>query len=312
MQVYYDPQLYQAPPVSVVTIGTYDGVHLGHRVILDRVKALSQVYGGECTVLSFHPHPRLVVPGSQPVALLTSVEEKIARMRAAGMQRLLLYPFSERFSEMNSEAYIQTVLSEVLRPTAVVVGYDHRFGHDRSGGLDELRRGGDKYGFAVEEIPAQLIDDAKVSSTRIRQALLEGDVAEAERLLGYPYQFTGMVVRGRQLGRQIGYPTANLVPTDSNKLVPALGIYAVVCQLVSGQTVPGMLSIGTNPTVSDGRIRTIEVYLIGYEGDLYGQPLTLEFRKFLRAEAKFDSISALQAQMAEDEKAALAALAFTS
>lgn len=308
MQVFYTPQGYQPPPQSVVTIGTYDGVHLGHKVILDRIVALARSMGAESVVLSFHPHPRLVVgPPGGSLQLLSTVDEKITQLRACGIDRLMLYPFTKDFSETTSASFIQQVLVEQIGASTVVVGYDHRFGHDRDGGLDDLRLGGQHYGFSVEEISPQQIDEAKVSSTRIRKALLSGEVSEANRLLGYHYPLTGTVVQGKMLGRTIGYPTANLSVPDPHKLIPKLGIYAVRCLLSDGRTFPGMLSIGTNPTVAEGLERTIEVYLIGFSGDLYGQQLTLKFISFLRDEAKFSSLDSLKAQMAIDEQQSLSA-----
>jgi len=212
MQVFYAPDGYVPSPSSVVTIGTYDGVHLGHKVILQRITTLARETGAESVVLSFHPHPRLVLaPHGASLQLLSTVDEKIALLRAAGIDRLVLYPFTKAFSETTSEGFIHDVLVRQLSATQVVVGYDHRFGHDRGGGLDDLRTFGPQLGFTVEEIPAHQIDDAKVSSTRIRNALLAGDVTEASRMLGYNYSLTGEVVVGKQLGRTIGYPTANLL-----------------------------------------------------------------------------------------------------
>lgn len=305
MTVYTDPGQYPPTPDSVVTIGAYDGVHLGHRVILDRIVALARARSAPSVVLSFHPHPRLVVgPQEGGLELLTTTEEKTQRLAAAGIDRVVLYPFTVAFSETDSDTFIRKVLVEELQARTVVVGYDHRFGRGRGGGLDELRQGGQRYGFEVEEIPPQAIDDAKVSSTRIRQALQGGQLAEANRLLGYRYSLTGTVVPGKQLGRTLGYPTANLVPDDPHKLVPALGIYAVQCTTATGAGYPGLLSIGTNPTVSSGASRTIEAFLIGFSGDLYGQPLTVALVAYLRPEARFDSLEALRAQMDADRAAA--------
>lgn len=307
MLVVTDPASYLPPPVSVVTIGTYDGVHLGHRVILSRVRDLAKQHGGESVVLSFHPHPRQVV-GSGGVQLLTTPEEKIRLLAAAGIDRLVLYPFTKRFSETTSADFIGHVVAATLQPSFVVVGYDHRFGHSRGGGLDELRDGGKQFGFQVEEIPAQQIDAAKVSSTRIRKALMDGDVTEANRLLGYPYSVTGTVVKGRQLGRTLGYPTANLSLPDLTKLVPSAGVYAVTCQLQDSRSLPGVLSIGTNPTVAAGLPLSIEAHLFDFNEDLYGQSLTVVFHRFLRQEEKFDSLEVLTQQMHRDAQAARAAL----
>ncbi len=309
MQFYRDltaylPGGYVPGPNPVVTIGTFDGVHLGHQVILQRVMEDAQRIGGESIVVSFHPHPRLVLnPADTSLRLLNTVEEKAERLEQLGLSKLVLIPFTKEFSETTSEHFIKHILVDTLRAHTVVIGYDHRFGKGRGGGLEELRVAGTQHGFAVEEIPAQQIDDANVSSTRIRNALRSGDVTQAARLLGYRYPLSGIVVQGRQLGRTIGYPTANLHLPDPYKKVPLEGIYAVECY-VRGTRWPGMMSIGRNPTVGEGLPVTLEVNLIGFHDDIYGETLTVRFIQRLRNEAKFDSMEALQAQMKQDEREA--------
>ena len=301
MQVVTTLEAYRPGPAPVATIGTFDGVHAGHRVILQRVIEAAHQRAGESLVVSFHPHPRLVLrPDEGSLQLLHTLEEKIAALAALGLHRLVLIPFTPAFSQTTSAQFISGILAGTLGIRHLIIGYDHRFGADRGGGLAELQAAGPQLGFTVEEIPAQHIDAASVSSTRIRQALLQGAVAEAARMLGYPYALTGTVVAGRQLGRTLGFPTANLRLTDTHKLVPALGIYTAWAE-VGGQRHPALLSIGRNPTVTDAGATSIEAYLLDFSGDLYGQTLTLRLLERLRGEQKFDSLEALVAQMQRDE-----------
>lgn len=301
MQVVTTLEGYRPGANPVATIGTFDGVHAGHRVIIDRVIAAAQARGGESLVVSFHPHPRLVLrPDDTSLQLLHTLDEKVAGLAALGLDRLVLIPFTPAFAQTTSAQFIEGILARTLGIRHLIIGYDHRFGADRGGGLAELQAAGPRLGFTVEEIPAQQIDAASVSSTRIRRALGEGQVAEAARLLGYPYSLSGTVVEGRRLGRTLGYPTANLRLPDAHKLVPALGIYAVWAE-VGGQRHAALLSIGRNPTVTaDGPV-TVEAYLLDYSGDLYGQVLTLRLLERLRGEEKFDGVEALVAQMQRDE-----------
>ncbi len=301
MQVATTLEGYRPGAQSVATIGTFDGVHTGHRVIIDRVLAAARARGGESVVVSFHPHPRLVLrPDDTSLQLLHTLDEKVAALGAMGLDRLVLIPFTPAFAQTTSAQFIEGILAGTLGIRHLIIGYDHRFGADRGGGLSELQAAGPRLGFTVEEIPAQQIDAANVSSTRIRRALGEGQVAEAARLLGYPYSLSGTVVEGRRLGRTLGYPTANLRLPDPHKLVPALGIYAVWAE-VGGQRHAALLSIGRNPTVTaDGPV-TVEAYLLDYHGELYGQVLTLRLLERLRGEAKFDNLEALVAQMQRDE-----------
>jgi riboflavin kinase/FMN adenylyltransferase len=311
MQVFYSLEGYQAGTTPIVTMGTFDGLHLGHHSILQRITSRAHEVGGEAVVVSFHPHPRQVLqpqdPGAQhnPLRLLHTLDEKLAALAAAGVDKVLLVPFTRDFSRWSSQQYIEQVLIQTCQVRHLVVGYDHRFGAQRGGGLDELRAYASQHGFEVEEIPAQEIDAAAISSTRIRQALQSGDIATANALLGYSYVLTGRVGHGRKLGRTLGYPTANLVLADATKLVPADGVYAVAVRL-GHLRLPGMLSIGVRPTVGDALARTIEVNLIHFRGNLYDRTLTLEFLAHLRPERKFDSMEALTEAMAQDQHHALA------
>ena len=305
------------PPLSnaVVTSGTFDGVHLGHQRILARLRQVADAVGGPAVVITYWPHPRLVLgpPPSHPeileLQLLNTLDERISRLAEFGVDYLLVMPFTQEFAQWTSEQYIQELLLKTVQARHLVIGYDHRFGKNREGGFEYLSQHATRYGFTVEEIPRQDVDAVGVSSTRIRQALRTGDAATATRYLGYLYPLTGVVVHGQKLGRTIGYPTANLQPTEPLKLVPAQGIYAVWAITAAGTRHPAMLSIGVRPTIGADLARTIEVNLLDFAGDLYDQLLTLEFVAWLRGEEKYTGLDALKAQLALDAEATRTALA---
>jgi len=315
MLVIRDPADFPRLQNAVVTSGTFDGVHRGHQRILARLREAADAAGGPAVVITYWPHPRLVLgpPPSHPelleLQLLNTLEERIARLAAFGVDYLLIVPFTREFAQWSSEEYIQNLLLGTVGAQHLVIGYDHRFGKDRAGGFDYLSQHADRYGFVVEEIPRADIDAVGVSSTRIRAALRGHDVATATRYLGYEYPVTGRVVTGQQLGRTIGYPTANLHVEEPLKLVPAQGIYAVWATTAAGTRHRGMLSIGVRPTIGAGLAQTIEVNLLDFSGDLYGQLLTLEFVAWLRGEEKYNGLDALKAQLALDAEATRAALA---
>ena len=266
-------------------------------------------------VITYWPHPRLVLgpPPSHPelleLELLNTLDERITKLAAFGVDYLLIVPFTREFAEWTSEEYIQNLLLKTVGAKQLVIGYDHRFGKNREGGFDYLCQHAARYGLTVEEIPREDVAAVGVSSTRIRQALRRGDMATANRYLGYPYPLSGRVVRGQQLGRTIGYPTANLACLEPLKLVPTRGIYAVWATTAAGTRHPAMLNIGVRPTIDADLVQTIEVNLLGFDGDLYEQVLTLEFVAWLRGEQKFAGLDALKAQLALDAQATRAALA---
>ena len=315
MHVIRDPAEFPALTHAVATSGTFDGVHLGHQRILARLREVADAAGGPAVVITYWPHPRLVLgpPPSHPelleLQLLNTLDERIEKLAGFGVDYLLIVPFTRAFAEWTSEDYIQKLLIDTVGARQLVLGYDHRFGKNREGGFDYLCRHAARYGLAVEEIPRADVDAVGVSSTRIRRALRLGDVATARKYLGYGYPLVGTVVRGQQLGRTIGYPTANLAVAEPLKLVPARGIYAVWATTAAGTRHPAMLSIGVRPTVGEGLAQTIEVHLLDFDGDLYGQLLALEFVAWLRAEEKYDGLDALKAQLALDARATRAALA---
>lgn len=291
---------------TVITIGTFDGVHLGHQKIIKRVVETAHKNGLLATVFTFFPHPRMIVQHDQQLKLIHTLAEKKHFLQSLGVDLLIVQPFDEAFANLSAEAFVSELLVKHLRAQKVIIGYDHHFGKNRTANIDNMRLFGEQYGFSVEEIPVQEVDEVSVSSTKIRQALNEGKVEVAEHYLGVPYSFTGKVVHGLKLGRTIGFPTANLQVEASYKLIPKDGVY-VVYSLIEGQKVYGMMSIGKNPTIQ-GKGASIEVYFFDFNQDLYGQDLTIYFVKYLREERKFSSVSLLKKQIQDDETAARKAI----
>ncbi len=303
MKVYHGITDFEPIANAIVTSGTFDGVHLGHQKILARLREITTANAGESVVITFWPHPRTVVSSdSSNLKLLSTIDEKIELLAKNGVQHLLIIPFTRQFSELSSEDFIQQILIDAIGTKKLVIGYDHRFGRDREGGFEYLQANSLRYGFGIEEIPRQDVDAMGVSSSKIRLALLEGNLQTATSLLGRAYSLSGTVVKGKQLGRTIGYPTANILPEESYKLVPANGVYAV--RVVHRHEVfGGMLNIGTRPTV-DGTLRTIEANIFDFERDIYGEHLTVEFVSYIRSEQKFSGLDSLKAQLALDQQTA--------
>ena len=293
---------YDNPSPSVVTIGTFDGVHIGHRKILEKVISEGRDTGLQSTLLTFFPHPRMVLQKDNSIKLLNTIEEKSQILRAMGLNMLVVHPFTKDFSRMSATEFVRDILVEKLRVKKVIIGYDHRFGRNRNANINDLRSFGNLFDFEVAEIPAQEIDAVSVSSTKIRKALEVGDLETATAYLGYPYMLSGIVKKGKGLGRQLGFPTANLDITANYKLIPAGGVYVVQAR-IGDQLCFGMMNIGTNPTV-DGSKQHIEVHLFDFEKDLYGQPLQVELLHRIRDERKFDSVEALKIQLGHDQKRA--------
>ncbi len=307
MKVYHGIEEFQKLPNAVVTSGTFDGVHLGHQKILNRLIESARQMNGESVVITFWPHPRIVVSAdSTDLKLLNTLDEKIEYLEASGIDHLLVIPFNRDFSLLTSDEFIRKILIDTIGTKRLVIGYDHRFGRNREGGFDYLQSHSHEYGFEVEEIPRQDVEHLAVSSTRIRQSLLTGDVTTAAAFMGRAYTLSGTVVKGRQLGRQLGYPTANLELPESYKLVPADGVYAVRVRWRK-DWYGGMLSIGTNPTV-EGTIRTIEVNIFDFDTEIYGEKLTLEFVIWLRGQIKYNGLEPLIQQIGQDKIDSLAYL----
>jgi riboflavin kinase/FMN adenylyltransferase len=317
MKVYYSTDEIPAFKNAVVTIGTFDGVHTGHRHILDQLKREAARIGGETVIITFHPHPRKVVTGGhQTIKLINTIQEKIVLLDQNGIDHLVVVPFTEEFSQQSPEEYIEKFLVEKFHPHTIIIGYDHRFGKDRKGDYKLLEVYSERLKFDLMEIPAHLINHNTVSSTRIREAISKGDIDTANTLLGYDFFFQGTVVDGNKLGRTLGYPTANLRIENEEKLIPGDGIYAVMAEVGSQKSdfrhqtsdiLSGMMSIGVRPTigVSD---RVIEVNIFDFNKDIYGATLIVYVKKYLRSEVKFDSLDALKEQLAKDKEDTLRVL----
>jgi riboflavin kinase / FMN adenylyltransferase len=289
-------------PYPVVTIGTFDGVHVGHQKIIQRLNQEAKKYGGESVLFTFHPHPRLVLnPSDTSLKLLQTQTEKTKKLQEFGLQNLIIYPFSKEFSQLNAQEFVRDILVEKIGVKTLVIGYDHHFGKNREGGLDFLRSVSDTYGFDVIEISAQEINDVNVSSTKIRRAIDAGEVDLAKNYLSDYFEINGTVIKGEQIGRELGFPTANLDLKNPNKLIPKNGVYAVDVTLASGERHKGMMNIGSRPTIDLERKLQLEVYLMDFQGDLYGTELTVRFYTFVREEIAFNSKEELIQQIKKDD-----------
>lgn len=288
---------------TAVTIGTFDGVHIGHRKLLDRLINDAKLFNLKSTVLTFFPHPRMVLQQDANIKLLNTLEEKIKILEKIGLDFLMVYPFSRQFSRLSATEFVQQILVDGLNSKKIIIGYDHRFGRNRNADIKDLISYGKTFSFDVDEIPAQEIDDVSVSSTKIRKALEEGDIKTANLYLGYNYMLTGIVKKGKGLGRQLNFPTANIFIEEDYKLIPCNGVYVVKSEI---ENIPiyGMMNIGFNPTVS-GTERSIEVHFFDFDNDLYNQKLQIDILDRIRDEHKFSSIEELKKQLAKDKKTSL-------
>lgn len=303
--VYLDKVVHD--PATVLTVGTFDGVHEGHKTLIERVVAAAKAEGRRSVVVSFDPHPRdILQPGANGIQLLTTLEERADMLDAMGVDQLVVIPFTRDFSLLRSEEFIRDILWKTIGMAHIVIGYDHHFGRNREGGIDALRRMGEELGFRVESVEKHEIGAVTVSSTAARNALREhGDVGLVASFLGRPYTLSGIVVHGQKRGRILGFPTANLRIHDSRKIIPKTGVYAVDVEY-AGTVWRGMLNIGTRPTFRDGLAQTIETHLIGFDGDLYGQSLTVRFIDRIRAERAFSGMEELRAQLEADRQVCIA------
>lgn len=307
MKIYHGLEDFVRLDYAVVTSGTFDGVHVGHQKILSRLNEIARSNSGETVVITFWPHPRLVLhPEDTSLKLLNTFEEKAELLKRQGIQHLVRIPFTKEFSQLSSEEFISRILVQTIGTKKLVIGYDHHFGKNREGSFEQLKLNAPKYGFEVEEIPRQDVDHIGVSSTKIRKALEEGDIGTATHLLGAPYSLTGRVVMGDKLGRILGFPTANLEIDTQYKLIPIDGIYAVTV-LHEHQQYKGMMYIGNRPTVN-GTKRNLEVNIFDFQREIYGESLTVFFHKLLRDDSKFNDLEELKKQLYVDKKEALRVL----
>lgn len=288
---------------SVVTIGTFDGVHIGHKKILERIIFNAKELNCESVVLTFFPHPRMVLQDNSVVQLLNTVNEKRILLEKTGIDNLIIHPFNQEFSRLTAEEFVKEILVNQLNIQKIIIGYDHRFGRNRTADINDLIVFGKEYGFEVEQISAQEINDNAVSSTKIRNSILDGNITLANNYLGYNYFFSGIVVKGKQLGRTIGFPTANIKINEDYKLIPKNGVY-IVKSNYDKKTIFGLMNIGTRPTV-DGTNQTIEVFFLDFDKTIYDETLTIEIIEFIRDEQKFDSLNDLKNQINEDKIFAL-------
>ncbi len=303
MRIYNGIQEFEQLNFAVVTIGSFDGVHIGHQKIIERLISIAKKRNGESVLMTFWPHPRHILnPEDKSLKILTTFYEKATLLEQSGIDHLIKIPFTAEFSQLSSAEFINLYLLEKINTKVLVIGYDHRFGKNREGSFENIKSNSEQYGFEVEEIPEQDVNNVAVSSTKIRKALLEGDVDLASKFLGRYYAITGMVVPGNKIGRQLGFPTANILPDNEYKLIPGDGIYAVRVEF-ENVFYDGMLSIGFRPTIglSD---RTIEVNIFNFDKDIYNNQLTIHFINKFRDEMKFENLDELQVQLHKDYETA--------
>lgn len=302
MQVHRDIDNLPAFRNAVVTIGTFDGVHMGHRQVIDKMKTEATSINGETVIITFHPHPRKVISSTiLGVRLINTLEEKIDLLQQIGIDHVVVVPFTDSFANQPADEYIKNFLIDKFHPHTIIIGYDHHFGRDRLGDYRLLEKEAGKYGYQLKEIPKHILENISISSTNIREAILHSDIATADTLLGYEFFFSGLVVHGNKLGRKLGYPTANLKITDEEKIVPGNGIYAVYAQPEGfSERLKAMMSIGFRPTV-DGKKRVIEVNIFDFDEEIYDQTLKVFVKKYLREEIKFDGLVELVKQIDQDK-----------
>ncbi len=308
MKVYKGLEKFKRLPNAVVTSGTFDGVHIGHQKILARLKKIAETTSGETVLITYWPHPRLVLGNDSSIKLITAFEEKIKLLRKFGLNHLIIIEFTKEFAKTSSSEFIKSILVDKIGTKTLVIGYDHRFGHNREGSFEALSANAGTYGFTVEEIPQQEIKHIAVSSTKIRNHLSQGEIHISNQYLGYPHCLHGKVVKGNQLGRKLGFPTANIKVHSELKLIPSAGSYAVKVEL-EDNVYGGMLNIGIRPTLNTNPNQpkpplTIEVHIFNFDKDIYGDEIIIKFIKLIRKEEKFDSIDELKNQLLLDKQKA--------
>ncbi|HNR15517.1 MAG TPA: bifunctional riboflavin kinase/FAD synthetase [Chitinophagaceae bacterium] len=302
MQVHYDIEQLPVFRNAIITIGTFDGVHMGHRQIIDKLKTEAKSQNGETVIITFHPHPRKVVSSAiLGIRLINTLTERIDLLAQLGIDHLVVVPFTDAFANQSAEDYIKDFLVDKFHPHSIIIGYDHRFGRDRMGDYRLLEKKAVEYNYHLKEIPKHILENISISSTNIRQAILHNDIATADKLLGYDFFFSGKVIHGDKLGRKLGYPTANLKINDEEKIIPGNGIYAVYAQPEGySEKLKGMMSIGFRPTV-DGKKRVVEVNIFDFDKEIYDQTLKVFVKKYLREEVKFNGLDELVKQIDQDK-----------
>ena len=303
LKIFHNTHDFYSTKNTIVTIGTFDGVHIGHQKIIQKIvqNAISQNL--DSVILTFFPHPRMVLTAQSDIKLLNTIDEKSFLLEKNGIQNLIIQKFDNQFSELSAESFVKNILVDQLKVKKIIIGHDHRFGKNRSANIDDLIIFGKKYNFDVEQIPAEEVSDVAVSSTKIRNAIADGNINLANEYLGYNYQLTGKVIAGKQLGRTLGFPTANIEIAENYKSIPKNGVY-VVKSNIDDKTVFGIMNVGVKPTFDDKKL-TIEVYFLDFEADLYHKNLTIELLTYLREEKKFDNLASLKTQIESDKQNAI-------
>jgi riboflavin kinase/FMN adenylyltransferase len=304
LNIFHSIESFRTQQKTIVTIGTFDGVHIGHQKIIEKLLDNAKNTNYKSVILTFFPHPRMVLQEHSEIKLLNTIHERAELLEQIGLDYLIIHTFDKTFSRLTAEEFVKNILVDQLKIKKIVIGYDHRFGRNRTANIEDLIIFGEKYDFEVEQISAQEIEEVSISSTKIRNALQEGDVVLANTYLGYPYFLSGIVKEGKQLGRTIGFPTANLIIEENYKLIPKNGVY-IVKSIIHNKTVFGIMNIGTNPTVN-GNKQSIEVYYLDFDLNLYNQKIKISILKYIRDEEKFESLALLQQQLEKDKATALA------
>ena len=299
MKIYTSLQEFTSTKKTIVTLGTFDGVHLGHTVILDRICNIAKQENLESVVLTFFPHPRLIVSNDTEIKMLNTMAEKAKLLEQKGIQNFIIHPFDKLFSELSPREFVKQILIKQLNIQKIIIGYDHKFGKNRAADFNDLIAFGNEFGFDVEEIPAKQVDEVSVSSTKIRNSLLEGNISLANDYLGYSYMLSGIVVKGNQLGRTIGFPTANIQISENYKLIPKNGVY-MITTILNNKIIFGMMNIGVKPTLGENLL-SIEVHLLHFSEDIYGHEIQVNVMERLREEQKFESFEVLKSQLEIDK-----------
>ena len=303
MKVHYGIETYTNINNPVITVGTFDGVHVGHQTIIKRINAIANQCNGESVLLTFEPHPRkIILNDNTSLKLINTIDEKIKLLEKYGLDHLVIHPFTKEFSRISPTEYVRDLLVNQLKAHHLVIGYDHQFGRNREGNLELLNELSSLYGFKIDEISAQEINEIKISSTKIRNAIYSGDIKKTNNYLGHPFSIAGIVKEGKKLGRTIGFPTANIEITDSDKIKPGNGVYAVKIY-ISNKPYHGMMNIGTRPTINKkSESTTYEVHIFNFNQNIYKQQICVEFIARIREEKKFNDINTLKQQLIDDQK----------
>jgi riboflavin kinase / FMN adenylyltransferase len=303
LKTYFSISDFISKTKTIVTIGTFDGVHVGHKLIVEKLFHASQKTDFETVILSFFPHPRMILNSNSDVKLLNTIPEKSILLEKLGLQHLIIHPFDEAFANLSAEEFVSEILVKKLNVGKIIIGHDHRFGKNRAANIDDLIVFGQKYNFEVEQISVQEIEEVSVSSTKIREALDKGNIALANKYLGYEYFLTGKVIKGKQLGRTIGFPTANIEIAENYKLIPKVGVY-IVKSFLNNSWVFGMMNVGFKPTFDEHKL-SIEVNFLDFDADLYDQEIQISILEYIREEQKFDGIESLKTQLLNDKNTTL-------